>query len=278
MSRAKVWFVGAGPGAADLLTFRAARAIGEADIVVWARSLVMEEVLEHAREGAEIVASDELTHEQVTPFYERALREDLVVARIHSGDPAIYGAIQEQIRVCDELGLPHEIVPGVSSVAAAAASLGQELTIPETSQSLILTRRGGRTPMPEGESVQGFAQHGTTMVLFLSCSRPYDLQRELLEGGYAPDAPCAVVYRATWPDELTFRCRLDELGDRVRAEKINRQALVLIGPGLEDAGTRSHLYSPTHGHRFRRLGRPDRYPKPEASGRSQDAGLDAPRG
>ena len=256
---AKVWFVGAGPGAADLLTFRAARAIGEADIVVWARSLVMEEVLEHAKLGAEIIASDELTHEQVVEHYERAAEENLVLARIHSGDPAIYGAIQEQIRVCRELGLPYEIVPGVSSVAAAAAALGQELTIPETSQSLILTRRGGRTPMPAGETVQGFAAHGTTMVLFLSCSRPYDLQRELLEGGYPADAPCAVIYRATWPDEQVIRCRLEELGDSVRAAKITRQALVLIGPGLEDAGTRSHLYSPTHGHRFRRLGRPERY-------------------
>jgi precorrin-4 C11-methyltransferase len=256
---AKVWFVGAGPGAADLLTFRAARAIAEADVVIWARSLVMEEVLAHARPDAEIVASDELTHENVVRFYERAVAEDLVVARVHSGDPSIYGAIQEQIRACRELGLSYEIVPGVSSVAAAAAALGQELTIPETSQSLVLTRRGGRTPMPAGETVQGFAAHGTTMALFLSCSRPYDLQRELLEGGYDPGEPCAVVYRATWPDEHVLRCRLGDLGDTVRAAKITRQALVLIGPALQDADTRSHLYSPTHGHRFRRLGRPDRY-------------------
>jgi precorrin-4/cobalt-precorrin-4 C11-methyltransferase len=255
----KAWFVGAGPGAADLLTFRAARAIGEADIVVWARSLVMEDVLSHARPDAEIVASDELTLEQVVPLYERAAAERLVLARIHSGDPALYGAIQEQIRVCRDLGLPYEIVPGVSSVAAAAAALGQELTIPARAQSLILTRRGGRTPMPPGETVEGFAAHGTTMALFLSASRPYDLQRELLAGGYPPEAPCAVVHRASWPDELAFRCRLDELGDRMRAHRITRQALVLVGPGLEDAGTRSHLYSPRHGHRFRRLGRPDRY-------------------
>lgn len=258
-ARAKAWFVGAGPGAADLLTFRAARAIGEADIVVWARSLVMEEVLEHARPDAEIVASDDLTLEQVVPYYERAAADDLVLARIHSGDPALYGAIQEQIRVCLDLGLPYEIVPGVSSVAASAAALGQELTIPSTAQSLILTRRGGRTPMPDGESVQAFAAHGTTMALFLSASRPYDLQHELLEGGYEADTPCAVVHRASWPDEVAFRCRLDELGDGLRSRRITRQALVLVGPGLRDAGTRSHLYSPTHGHRFRPLGRPDRY-------------------
>ena len=256
---AKVWFVGAGPGAADLLTFRAARAIGEADVVVWARSLVMEEVLRHARADAEVIASDSLTLEQVTPVYERARAEGLVVARVHSGDPSLYGAVQEQIRLCAGLGLPYEIVPGVTSVAAAAAALGQELTIPETSQSLILTRRATRTPMPGNERIEAFAAHGTTMVLFLSASRPYDLQRELIAGGYAPDSPCAVAYRASWPDEEAFRCRLGELGDELRGRGITRQALVLVGPALEDAGTRSHLYDPGHGHRFRRLGHPERY-------------------
>ena len=249
MSRARVWFVGAGPGAADLLTFRAARAISEADVVVWARSLVMEEVLAHARPEAEVVASDELTLEEVLAIYERALAEDLVVARVHSGDPALYGAIQEQIRFCRERGLAHEIVPGVSSVAAAAAALGRELTVPERSQSLVLTRRAGRTPMPPGETVAGFAAHGTTMALFLSAARPRELQRDLLEGGYEPDTPCAVVYRASWPDEVVIRCRLDELGERVRAAAINRQALILIGPGLDDGDTRSRLYHPRHGHR-----------------------------
>jgi precorrin-4 C11-methyltransferase len=259
VSAAKAWFVGAGPGAPDLLTFRAARAIAGADIVVWARSLVREEVLEHARDGAEIHASDELTLESVLPLYDRALREDLVIARVHSGDPAIYGAIQEQLRHCVEIGLPYEIVPGVSSVSAAAAVLGQELTIPEVSQSLILTRRGTRTPMPAGEQISDFARHGTTMVLFLSASRPRELQRELLAGGYAPDTPCAAVYRASWDDELAFRCRLDELGDRLREAKLNRQVLIIVGPALNDAGTRSHLYDPEHGHRFRRLGAPKAY-------------------
>jgi precorrin-4/cobalt-precorrin-4 C11-methyltransferase len=256
MSGARATFVGAGPGAADLITLRGARAIAAADVVVWARSLVMEEVLEHARPGAEIVESTSITLEDVLRLYDRALAEGLRLARVHSGDPAIYGAIQEQLRHCAAIGLPYEIVPGVSSLGAAAAALGQELTIPETAQSLILTRRGGRTPMPARERVEEFARHGTTMALFLSAARPHDLQRELLSGGYPPDTPCAVVYRATWPDELVFRCRLEELGDRVRAERINRQALVLVGPGLADAGTRSHLYHPDYGHRFRRLGAP----------------------
>ena len=165
MTTARVSFVGAGPGAPDLITVRGARAIGAADVVVWARSLVMEEVLAHARPDAEVIESTPLTLEDVLAVYERALRDDLVVARVHSGDPAIYGAIQEQIRFCADRGLPYEIVPGVSSVAAAAAALGRELTVPERSQSLILTRRGGRTPMPPGERVDALARHGTTMVL-----------------------------------------------------------------------------------------------------------------
>ena len=255
----KAWFVGAGPGAADLLTFRAARAIAAADIVVWARSLVSEEVLEHARPGAEILASDELTLESVLPLYDRALRDGLVIARVHSGDPAIYGAIQEQLRHCAAIGLPYEIVPGVSSVSAAAAALGQELTIPEVSQSLILTRRATRTPMPGGEQIEQFARHGTTMVLFLSASRPRELVSELMAGGYEPGTPCAAVYRASWADELTIRCRLDELAARLREAKLNRQVLVIVGPALSDAGTRSHLYDPGHGHRFRRLGTPEAY-------------------
>lgn len=262
--RAKVSFVGAGPGAPDLLTFRAARAIGQADVVVWARSLVMEAVLEHARRGAQIVASDVLTLEDVRSIYRRALKEDLVVARLHSGDPSIYGAIHEQIRCCVEIGLPYDIVPGVSSLSAAASALGQELMLAEVAQSLIITRRGARTPMPANERIEAFAAHGTTMALFLSAARPHDLQRELLSGGYAPDTPCAVVYRASWPDERTFRCRLRELGDRVQAEGITKQALVIVGPALGDGSTRSRLYDPAFAHGSRPL-RPPRTGRREAS-------------
>jgi precorrin-4/cobalt-precorrin-4 C11-methyltransferase len=256
MSTAKVYFVGAGPGSADLLTLRGARAIGQADVVVWAQSLVMEEVLEHARCDAQIVESTSITLERVCEVYRQANEAGQVVARVHSGDPSVYGAIQEQIRfLCDE-EITYEIIPGVSSLGAAAAALGQELTIPETAQSVVMTRRGGRTPMPQAEQIEEFARHQTTMAVFLSTARPHNLQRELLAGGYPPQTPCAVIYRASWPDELIFRCSLDELGDRVRAHKINRQALVLVGPGLSDANTRSHLYDPDYGHRFRRLGAP----------------------
>ncbi len=247
----RVWFIGAGPGAPDLLTIRGARLIGEADVVIWARSLVNEGVLEHARSQAEIVESTTIPLEGVRGIYERAVAEDLKVARVHSGDPSIYGAVMEQIEVCEELGLQWEIVAGVSSLGAAAAAIGRELTVPEISQSVILTRRASRTPMPEGEDIQNFASHGTTMAIFLSTARPRALQQELLEGGYAPETPCAVVYKASWPDELVIECPLEELADRIREAGFTRQALILIGPGLGAGGTRSHLYSPHFSHTFR---------------------------
>ena len=248
----KVWFIGAGPGAPDLLTVRGAGLIGEADVVVWAKSLVHEGVLEYARDGAEIVESTTIPLEGVRKLYERAVNEDLKVARVHSGDPSLYGAVMEQIEVCEEVGLDWEMVPGVSSLGAAAAAVGRELTVPEVSQSVILTRRASRTPMPAGEDIKSFAEHGTTMAIFLSAAKPRALQEELLEGGYAPQTPCAVVYRASWPDEKVIQCRLEDLADRIRDAGFTRQALILVGPGLGAGGTRSHLYSPEFSHMFRR--------------------------
>jgi precorrin-4/cobalt-precorrin-4 C11-methyltransferase len=248
----KVWFIGAGPGAPDLLTIRGAKLIADADVVVWARSLVHEGVLEHTRLNAEIIESTTIPLEGVLELYERAVREDLEIARIHSGDPSLWGAVLEQVEFCEELGLDWEIVPGVSSLGAAAAAIGRELTVPEVAQSVILTRRASRTPMPNNEDIKAFAAHGTTMAIFLSAARPRLLQEELLEGGYAPDTPCAVVYRASWPDEQVIECRLRELADRIREAGFTRQALVLVGPGLEAGGTRSHLYSPAFSHSFRK--------------------------
>ncbi|MCW3011629.1 MAG: precorrin-4 C(11)-methyltransferase [Solirubrobacterales bacterium] len=258
-----VHFVGAGPGAPDLLTLRAARVLAEADVVVWARSLVDPAILEHCRPGTELVPSDDRTHDDVVAIYARAAEEGLRVARVHSGDPSLYGALHEQIVACKALGLPYEIVPGVSSVAAAATALGQELTIPDVSQSLILTRRPTRTSMPSNETIQSLAAHGTTMVLFLSVRRPRELQADLLEGGYAEDTPCAVVYRASWPDEVVLRCPLAELAVAIRGARITTQALVLVGPALQEApdAGRSHVYDAGYGHRYRPLGRPDRYKK-----------------
>jgi precorrin-4/cobalt-precorrin-4 C11-methyltransferase len=251
----KVWFIGAGPGAPDLLTIRGAKLIAEADVVVWARSLVHEGVLEHAYSNAEIIESTTIPLEGVLELYERAVREDLEIARIHSGDPSLWGAVLEQVEFCEELGLDWEIVPGVSSLGAAAAAIGRELTVPEVAQSVILTRRASRTPMPNNEDIKAFAAHGTTMAIFLSAARPRLLQEELLEGGYAPDTPCAVAYRASWPDEQVIECRLEELADRIREAGFTRQALVLVGPGLEAGGTRSHLYSPAFSHSFRKAQR-----------------------
>ncbi len=248
----KVWFIGAGPGAPDLLTIRGARLIGEADVVIWARSLVDQAVLEFARPGAEIVESTTIPLEGVRELYERAHEENLEVARIHSGDPSIYGAVMEQVELCEEIGLRWEIVPGVSSLGAAAAAIGRELTVPEVSQSVILTRRASRTPMPEGEDIGRFAAHGTTMAIFLSAARPRALQEELVEGGYHPDTPCAVVYRASWPDEEIIECRLEDLAKRIREAGFTRQALILVGRGLAAGGTRSHLYSPRFSHMFRK--------------------------
>ena len=249
--RPKVWFVGAGPGAADLLTFRAAAVIASADVVVYAGSLVNPEVLQHARQGCEIHDSSALTLEDVLALYERALAERLVVARLHSGDPSIYGATHEQIAFCEGRGLAFEIVPGVSSLGASAAVIGRELTVPRVAQSVVCTRLGGRTPMPEGETVRSFAVHGTTMAVFLSAARPRELQREL-EAGYPADTPCVIVVRATWPDVLVLRCPLRELERTVRASGVHKTALVLVGPALGASGTRSNLYDPAFGHEFRR--------------------------
>ena len=248
-----VTFVGAGPGAPDLITVRGAAAIAAADIVIWASSLVHPGVLEHARPGAQLVDSAQLPMEGVLPYYRRAAAGGLRIARVHSGDPALWGAVQEQLDRCAELGLATEIVPGVSSFTAAAAAIGRELTIPEVAQSVILTRLGGgKTPMPPGEQVAAFARHGTTMALFLSAARSGQLQEELLRGGYPAQTPCVIAYQVSWPDELIVHCALADLADTMKARKLWKHTVVLVGPALAVGGTRSHLYHPGHFHGFRR--------------------------
>jgi precorrin-4/cobalt-precorrin-4 C11-methyltransferase len=251
--KGKVTFVGAGPGAADLLTLRAAAAIGKADVIIWASSLVQEEVLTHARPDVRIVDSAAVPLEEVISLYEQAAEHGWQVARIHSGDPSLWGAMQEQLDRAVTMGLEVEVIPGVSAFSAVAAAIGREMTIPEVSQSLILTRlEGGKTPMPPRETVRGFAQHGTTMALFLSAARSGQLQEELLAGGYAPETPCVVAYRVTWEDELIVRCALEDLAETVKEHKLWKHTLVLVGPALSAEGTRSHLYHPGHFHGFRR--------------------------
>lgn len=251
----KVVFVGAGPGAPDLITVRGAKAIEAADIVIWAASLVSPDILQYAREGAEIVDSASLPLEGVEPIYRRARDEGLLVARVHTGDPAIYGATAEQRDICDRLGIAHETVPGLSAYSAAAAAVNAEITVPEVSQSFVLTRlEGGRTPMPEGETVAGFAAHGATMAIYLSAARTKQMQTELLRGGYPPDTPVVIGYRVTWPDELILRCRLDELEETAKAHKLWKHTVVLVGPALAEGPleTRSLLYHPGFRHGFRK--------------------------
>ncbi|MBT2524892.1 precorrin-4 C(11)-methyltransferase [Streptomyces sp. ISL-99] len=271
----KVTFVGAGPGAADLLTFRAARAIADADVVIWAASLVQAEILEHARAGAEILDSAAMSLEDVVAVYERALRGGLKVARVHSGDPALWGGTQEQVDRCAELGLDVEIVPGVSSFSAVAAIAQRELTIPEVAQSVILTRLGGgKTPMPPGEEVREFARHGTTMAIFLSAARSGQLTAELLEGGYPTDTPVVIAYQVTWPEELVVRCTIATLEETVKEHKLWKHTLFLVGPALSASGTRSHLYHPGHFHGFRRADRTARAAL-RAARKSAEAGAEA---
>lgn len=249
----KVTFVGAGPGAADLITLRGARAIGRADIVIWASSLVQAEILEHARPDAVVVDSAALPIEGVLPYYERAAREGLHVARVHSGDPSLWGAIQEQLERARELGLETQVVPGVSAFSAVAAVAQRELTVPEVAQSVILTRlEGGKTPMPPGETIRSFAAHGTTMAVFLSAARAGQLAAELLAGGYPPDTPVIVASRATWPDEELVACTVETLAGTVKERRLWKHTLFLIGPALGASGTRSHLYHPGHFHEHRR--------------------------
>jgi precorrin-4/cobalt-precorrin-4 C11-methyltransferase len=249
----KVTFIGAGPGAADLLTLRGAAAIAAADIVVWAASLVHPDVLRHARPDARIVDSARLTLERTLELYREALRDKLHVARIHSGDPALWGAVGEQLEACAAIGLETEVVPGVSAFTAAAAAMGKELTVPEVAQSVILTRlEGGRTPMPARESVRAFAAHGTTMAVFLSAARSGQLARELMAGGYQPTTPVVVAYRVTWPDELVIGCTVGTLEETVKRHRLWRHTIFLVGEALAAQGKRSHLYHPGHFHGFRR--------------------------
>ena len=248
-----VLFIGAGPGAPDLITLRGAKAIGRADIVIWAASLVHPGILEHARSGAEVVDSSQLPMEGVVPLYERAARDGLTVARIHSGDPSLWGAVGEQIAQCDRLGLEVEIIPGVSAFTALAAAEHLELTVPEITQSVILTRlEGGKTPMPAGESIRAFAGHGTTMAVFLSAARSGVLQAELLAGGYAEDTPVVIGYQVSWPDELILWCTVATLAETTKEHKLWKHTLFLVGPGLASHETRSHLYHPGHFHGFRK--------------------------
>jgi len=250
-------FVGAGPGAPDLMTLRGRDRLAGAAVVVWASSLVPEAVLVHASAGAVVHDSASMTLEDVLSVY--ADHPDAAIVRLHSGDPCLYGAIQEQLDWCVANGRDFEIVPGVSSLGAAAAALGQELTIPTVAQSVVLTRLAGRTAasMPERESVAAFSSHGSTLAVFLSAARPAELAAQLLapESAFGPDTPAAIVVRASWPDERVVRTTVGRLHADLDAVGARTTVLVLVGPALggrPDPGARSHLYHPAFAHGFRR--------------------------
>lgn len=249
----RVVFVGAGPGAADLITVRGARVIAEADVIIWASSLVHPDVVADHKPGAELADSASLPLEALEPYYLRA-RDGQLIARVHTGDPSIYGATAEQRALCERLGVAHETIPGVSAFSAAAARMDVEITLPQVAQSLVLTRlEGGRTPMPPKETVRGFAQHGATMALYLSAARNKVLQEELLAGGYAPETPCIIGHQVTWPDEVMLRCELRDLSATMKERHLWKHTVVLVGPALAAATPeyRSHLYHPGFRHEFR---------------------------
>ena len=244
-------FVGAGPGAADLITVRGARLLAEADVVVYAGSLVNPELLLSCKEGCELHDSAHMTLEEVVSVMRMAEEQGMACVRLHSGDPSLYGAHREQMDELDRLGIAYEVVPGVSSLMGAAAALRAEYTLPEVSQSVIVTRMEGRTPVPAGERLRLLASHGCTMVLFLSAGLLEGAQEELLAGGYGPDTPAAIVYRATWPDEAVYHCTVSTLASCACEHGVTHTALVTIGGFLGDAYERSRLYDPTFSHGFR---------------------------
>lgn len=251
-------FVGAGPGAVDLITLRGRDRLGAAEVVVWASSLVPRQILAYAPASAVVHDSAAMTLEDVLGVY--AAHPAAAIVRLHSGDPSVYGAIQEQIQWCEENGRPFEIVPGVSSVSAAAATVGRELTVPGASQSIVVTRLAGRTAgsMPPGQCVEDLAAHRATMAVLLSAARPAELQRSLLAGGagYPPDTPAAIVIRATWPDERVIMTTVEGLAGDLEASGARTTTLVLVGPALGARSARTHLYSPAFAHRFRRASDP----------------------
>ena len=254
-------FVGAGPGAADLITLRGAQRLAAAEVVVWASSLVPEGVLHHCGPGATVHDSATMTLEDVIGVYQ-AHPEGTRIVRLHSGDPSSTAPSGSRSTGAGRHGRAWEIVPGVSSLAGAAAALGQELTQPGVAQSVVLTRLGGRTQasMPDTESVAAFAAHGATMAVFLSAARPDELAAELLApgSGYRPETPAAIVIRATWPDERVIRTTVGDLAADLRAAGATMTVLVLVGDALAEgpAARRSHLYSPGHSTAYRLRSRP----------------------
>lgn len=247
-----IHFVGAGCGAADLITVRGQRLISEADVIIYAGSLVNPALLDGRKEDAKVYNSAEMTLEEVLSVMYEAEDRGQTVVRLHTGDPCLYGAIREQMDALDAHGIAYDYTPGVSSFCGAAAALNMEYTLPGVSQSVVITRMAGRTPVPERESIRSFAQHKATMVLFLSTGLLEKTQGELIEGGYDPETPAAIVYKATWPDERTFICTVGTLAQCAEENGVKKTALIIVGDTVAQSGyARSELYNPTFATEFR---------------------------
>ena len=247
-----VHIVGAGPGAPDLITVRGQKLLETADVVIYAGSLVNTELLAGLRENCRVYNSALMTLEEVLEVIREAEEQGLDTVRLHTGDPCLYGAIREQMDAMDRLGISYDICPGVSSFCGAAAALNMEYTLPEISQSVVITRMAGRTPVPERESVASFAAHGATMVLFLSSGLLTELAEELMRGGYGADTPAAIVYRATWEDEKKVLCTVGTLAERAAGEKITKTALIIVGNAVSQSGyALSKLYDPGFSTEYR---------------------------
>ncbi|MDY4694399.1 MAG: precorrin-4 C(11)-methyltransferase [Blautia sp.] len=247
-----VHFVGAGPGADDLITLRGKKYLEEADTVIYAGSLVNPRLLDYTKETCSIYNSAKMTLEEVIQVIEEAEADGKTTVRLHTGDPCIYGAIREQMDILDEKGISYDYCPGVSAFCGAASALNLEYTLPNISQSVIITRMEGRTPVPEKESIQSFAAHHATMVIFLSTGMLEELSRRLIEGGYSEDTPAAIVYKATWPEEKSFVCTVGTLAKTAEENGIKKTALMIIGDAVAAAHyDRSRLYDPGFTTEFR---------------------------
>ncbi len=247
-----VHFIGAGPGDPELMTIKGKQLIDAADVIIYAGSLVNPQVLAGAKAGAEIYDSAGMTLQEVIAVMQEAEEAGKETARVHTGDPAVYGAHREQMAELDRLGIAYEVVPGVSSFLAAAASLRREYTLPRVSQTVILTRMEGRTPMPEREQIEGLAAHQATMVIFLSVGQIEELCRRLENGGYPADTPAAVVYKASWEDEQIVSGTLETIAGKVREAGIRKTALVTVGRFLGDQFELSRLYDAHFSHEYRK--------------------------
>ncbi|MBP1560691.1 MAG: precorrin-4 C(11)-methyltransferase [Oscillospiraceae bacterium] len=245
-------FVGAGCGAADLITIRGKNLLEEADVIIYAGSLVNPELLNYAKNDCEIHNSAYMTLDEVIAVMEKAEKDGKNAVRLHTGDPSLYGAIREQMDRLDELGIVYEICPGVSSFCGAAAALKAEYTLPEVSQTVIITRMAGRTPVPESESIESLAAHGSTMVIFLSTGLLKELSQRLISGGYTPDTPAAIVYKASWADEKVCRCTVATLFETAEKNGIKKTALITVGDFLGSDYALSKLYDESFETEFRK--------------------------